>query len=368
MMHLGPDGELPDNLDAPGGFAWWYVDGVDAEGNGLVCIWSWGLPFLPGARSRPTPARERPSVNLALYRGGRCVYFLLQELPPGDATRDGVDSTMPSWTFGPNTFRSSRAHGRLKLDAHLDLPVPGSRARLRGTFTLEGVHPTWGLHGDARVPHRWTPLCLPASLTAELSTDDGFSFRFEGRGYHDRNQSTVPLTAIGARSWTWGRVAQPGAEMVHYLLEAERSASGAEGEPSATPPRRSVQLLLRVGRDGVAHVDEAPDCNLEAPRRDLYGVPWHGEVRLGNERVVYQPAVESGPFYLRHPLVDPVTGARGWGERVVPDRIDLAWQRPLVRMRVHGPDPRDDSAWLPLFAGPSDSRVGRLLRGWWGGA
>ena len=385
MMHLGPDSELPDNLDAPGGFAWWYVDAVDADGNGMVCIWAWGLPFLPGMRAHPTPARLRPSVNLALYEGGRCVYFLLQELRPDEATRDGAETDAQSWTFGPNRFRSTRSGGRLALEGHLDLPVPGSRARLRGGFTLEGVHPTWGFHGDTHVPHRWTPLCLPASATVDLATDDGFAFALKGRGYHDRNQSTVPLTAIGARSWSWGRVAQPDAEVVHYLLEPDIAIQGAEGarplrnasperggrgplHPSAAAPEagRPLHLALRVGLDGTTHVGEAPDADLTAPRRDLYGVPWHGHVQVGADRVRYLDPVESGPFYLRHPLLDPETGARGWGERVVPARIDVPWQRPLVRMRVHGPDPRHDSAWLPIFSGPTTGRVERLVRSWTG--
>jgi len=38
-------------LEAPGGFAWWYLDALDARGDGLVVIWSFGLPFLPGYRS-----------------------------------------------------------------------------------------------------------------------------------------------------------------------------------------------------------------------------------------------------------------------------------------------------------------------------
>lgn len=356
MMHLGPDGELPDNLDAPGGFAWWYVDAVDAAGNGMVCIWAWGLPFLPGMRDAPIPARLRPSVNLALYRGGRCVYFLLQEFLPAEASQDGVGTADPSWSFGASTFRSTRANGRLHLEARLDLPVPGSRTRLRGNFTLEGVHPTWGLRGDAQVPHRWTPLCLPATITVDLTTDDGFSFQLSGRGYHDRNQSTVPLTAIGARSWVWGRVAQPDAEVVHYLLQPDAAE------------REAVNLALRVGLDGSVRVDEGPGVALRSPRHDLYGVPWHREVQIDDDCIHFLTPVESGPFYLRHPLHDPKTGARGWGERVVPANIDLPWQRPLVRMRVHGPEPRSDSAWLPLFSGPEAGRIGRLLRGWWGGA
>ena len=47
------------------------------------------------------------------------------------------------------------------------------------------------------------------------------------------------------------------------------------------------------------------------------------------------------------------------------DRIDLGWQRPLVRMRVQRAD-GDNSIWLPLFTGPKTGRVQRLLRGFVG--
>ena len=50
MLSLtSPDTPLDRTLlDVAGGFAWWYLDLVDERGDGLVLIWSFGLPFLPG--------------------------------------------------------------------------------------------------------------------------------------------------------------------------------------------------------------------------------------------------------------------------------------------------------------------------------
>ena len=63
-------------LDAPGGFAWWYMDAVDVHANGCVLIWSFGLPFLPGRgssarRGAPRTPRSDPSLNIALYKEGK---------------------------------------------------------------------------------------------------------------------------------------------------------------------------------------------------------------------------------------------------------------------------------------------------------
>ena len=74
-------------LDVPGGFLWWYVDLVDDHGDGLVLIASFGLPFLPGLldaarRGAPLAPRERPALSLALYRGGKTSFYVLDVPAP----------------------------------------------------------------------------------------------------------------------------------------------------------------------------------------------------------------------------------------------------------------------------------------------
>jgi hypothetical protein len=355
MITLGPDRELDGVLDAPGAFSWWYVDTVDASGNGLVCIWSWGLPFLPGygAAARegraPTP-RSRPSLNVATYERGRCTFYLLQELRPDEAAHQGAGTPEQSWTFGRSRFASTLHGGRRTVGIDLDVPVPGSHARVRGEVHLEGVAPELPPCGEAT--HLWTPLCMPARAHASLAADDGsWRFTLQGRGYHDRNQSLVPLHALGIRAWTWGRVAQPDAELVHYLVQPESMG------PSTT-------FVLRVGADG--RVEATPGASVveHARARHPYGPRWAPAVEVrngphGTAALRADAPVDAGPFYLRVPLRDPATGGTGWGEHVVPGAVDIGWQRPFVRMRVHGPDA--DSVWLPLFSGPRNGRIARLL-------
>jgi carotenoid 1,2-hydratase len=218
-------------------------------------------------------------------------------------------------------------------------------------------------------PHRWTPLCCPAAARAELCAP-GLDFRLEGRGYHDRNSSSVPLPALGIRDWAWGRVSVGDSELVHYLLWSE---------DVGTPP---VQILFEVLPDGSVRHDAAASGNdgqpmvrrpgdelvaLDDAWRHPYGVRMHRRITLRPPdgppiALTADPPVDSGPFYLRYALRDTDGRVCGWGERVKPASVDLPWQRPFVRMRVHGPGA--DSMWLPLFSGPRLGRVNRLLRSW----
>ncbi|MEQ1564307.1 MAG: hypothetical protein ABMA64_01630, partial [Myxococcota bacterium] len=85
-------------------------------------------------------------------------------------------------------------------------------------------------------------------------------------------------------------------------------------------------------------------------------------VEVGGGEVELEPFDDS-PFYTRFLARGSVGGAAvaGVAEWCVPERIDAGWVRPLVRMAVVPPRP-PASMWLPLLAGPSTGRVGRLLR------
>ena len=62
--------------------------------------------------------------------------------------------------------------------------------------------------------------------------------------------------------------------------------------------------------------------------------------------------VDRSPFYLRHPVTLEHAGERsaGWGELVVPDRLDRPWMRPFVNMRIQRMG--SNSPLLPYFTGP----------------
>ncbi len=357
MMDLAPIATSPDLLAVEGAFAWWYLDTVDARGNGVVAIWSWGLPFLPGVESAaragaPVAAALRPSFNLAIYQDNRSDLYLLREYAPDDAAWVDAGDAGGAWRFGRTRIESARVGARRRVRLDVDEAVPGSRHRITGTIEIDGAIPALPTTGEGRSPHRWSPLACPGE--ARVALDAGASsWRLDGRAYHDHNRSTTPLSRLGIRSWSWGRLAASGHEgafeQIYYLLEPEAG--------DAAP----LRLLLRCDDDGHARLlPSTPSAT--HPRRNLWGLSWHGRLELRDAPV---PAVtlgaplDAGPFYLRNPVADPASGARGWAETVVPGRIDADWARPLVRMAVARPE--GASMWLPLFSGPRAGRLGRLL-------
>lgn len=111
-----------------------------------------------------------------------------------------------------------------------------------------------------------------------------------------------------------------------------------------------VTAAFREGRHGWFGLRRAAGLTLTG--RDV------GEIDIN---FIHQ--VEDGPFYQRY-LVEARTSrgevGRGVAERVVPSRLDHAWHRPFVNMRV---DRRDAarSMWLPLFSGAASGRWSRLV-------
>lgn len=357
MIQIGNPNQAvePAVFDAPGGFAWWYVDVITPEGDGLVLIWSYGLPFLPGyaasarrgAGERP---RARPSVNVAAYRRGREVFYLLQEQVPGAPPEAGVQQ------IGESRFTGGIQDGRFTLEATLDCPVPGSTERLRGTVTLQGEarRPVPAVDGDPR--HIWTPLSAPATARVDLTVGARPVASFTGRAYHDRNTGLVPLHDLGIRRWMWGRIPAPDRESIFYLLW-----------PHGGGPPRCIGLEL--GANGETH--EVPEVSVlvEGAR----GAPWG--LRLPRRLCLRSAGAhwldlentavpERGPFYARfqtRAALGSGETALGWGELCEPDRVDQPWFRPLVRMRVQRATGRD-SLWLPLFNGAREDRWRRLVR------
>lgn len=350
-----------DLFRAPGGFAWWYLDVLTPEGDGIVLIWSYGLPFLPGyaagaRRGTPELPSERPSVNLVVYRRGSPVFYLLQEHPgEGEPFEDGRVQRI-----GRSRFTSRIAEGRRRVEVELDCAVPGTRERLTGTIRMDGVARRVDGGSAPEPDHLWTPLTGPATAEVSLRFGGRPFAHIRGRAYHDRNGGCVPLHALGIRRWIWGRVPLPDRERIFYLLWPKGSGG----------PPRAIGLTI----DGEGRTHRAADLRVEPGphRRSFAGLRWPTTLTLSDGgqpwlRVRTVRVVDQGPFYLRFQsegVADEVR-ALGWSELCEPDRVDLALHRPFVRMRVHRPG-APNSSWLPLFSGPRAGRPGRLLCHWLG--
>ncbi len=350
-------------LHARGGFAWWYVDGVDARGDGLTVIWSFGLPFLPGYESRaragaPEAPRERPSLNVVSYRAGEEAFYLLQEHPEHDAewSADGT-----RWRFGDTRIESATRGGRREVAITLDCPIPGSGDRLTGEVRLDGAARAPVVHAPCTIrEHDWCPLTGPSRLSASLDVGGAPLLRLDGRGYHDRNGSGTSFSALGIEHWIWGRVPARGRELVYYLLW-----------PTGGGPLEAHALEIdEAGRTRAVDVE----VERRDPRRARFGMPYWETLELTEGgapwlRVRHRAPSDDGPFYLRC-FTDAETGdgerVVGTGELVRPRRVDLAPLRAFVDMRVHHTEtPR--SRFNPLFTGPREGRLARQVAALLGG-
>ena len=108
---------------------------------------------------------------------------------------------------------------------------------------------------------------------------------------------------------------------------------------------------------------------LDGPRT-LWGLPVPAEIGFCSPRgeavsVRCASLLEDGPFYQRFLLEARIgdTIAMGMGEQVRPDRVDLAWMRPFVRMRVHK-EGGNNSSMLKHFTGDRSRGLAPQLRAW----
>ncbi|MBA2663568.1 MAG: hypothetical protein H0U74_14865 [Bradymonadaceae bacterium] len=366
-------GLSPALLNSAGGFAWWYLDLVDAQGNGLVIIWSFGLPFLPGyaasaRRGQAQTPGSRPSLNVATYCQGKADYYLLQEFDIEDVSWTTGDHG-DNWRFGPSTLASEERDGerRVRLELHLDVPGHGGLTEI----ALEACGPA---RSDANWPatdapaslrqhdplpdHDWTPL-LAASLGRAMIRNREGTRRLEGRVYHDRNGGQRAMHDLGIDIWVWGRIALPNSELIYYVLDAKGSGAA-----------RSEAIFLEIGADGSTTHHRDYQLVRAKGRRNLGGLRWWPTMHvLQRGQLLFEldhsDVVDSGPFYMRSVLralgADGQPVGRGISEVCDPDRIDLAIHRPLVRMRVHHQS-GDHSLWTPLFCGTRGGRVRRMLQ------
>ena len=348
-------------LSRPGGFGWWYVDLVDERGDGMVLIWSLGLPFLAGSR-RALPPRERPSLNVVIYREGAADCYLLQQY---EADQVGELQPNGSATLGRSRVRATESQGLVRLVFDLDEAVPGSSERLQGRVELSGPAAQLSPLGKAVlgspskrvIDHLWTPRVIHGRGQARLRCGST-TWEIEGSAYFDGNVSSRPLPDQGIASWRWGRVCLGANTLVIYEIASANSSA-------------NQTLVLRATSDGKLSIYRDIPVHWGGTRKGHFGMSSPRTLRfsVGGSDVTccMESLVDDGPFYQRSSFRAEGLGSSGWGwfEVVRPASIDIGWQRPFVRMRTHHVG-QQNSIWLPLFSGSRRGRTSRLLRSWLG--
>jgi carotenoid 1,2-hydratase len=356
MIQIVPPDRAFDQsvLQVPGGFAWWYLDLLNDQGDGLVLIWFFALPFLPNTSKNVAPsiALSRPGVCVAVYRRYQQSFYLLQE----DVTSSiQIEDTSSEITIGASRFSIQSKSGRALFTAHIETELAGSRQPLVGMVRAQGPHLN-GL-GD-RLPshvHTWSPLLTSTEGHARLTLGEREIIDMRGPVYLDRNASSEPLGKLGIDQWRWGHLAFADRELIFYQLLP------AQGGPPQS-------FAVSVAKNGEALVTGA-DLRWSGPKQDLYGLKWHrcaelSDPQIGQVQVRFRSLVDNGPFYLRFFIeaTETASGKSGIGfaELVRPERIDLPAMRHFIQMRIHrknGPN----SLMLPFFSGENRGRLGRYF-------
>jgi carotenoid 1,2-hydratase len=369
-LSVGEPGRiLPHALaDEAGAFAWWYVDAVDAAdpSRAVVCIFSFALPFLPGMlaaarRGERHAANARPAVSVAWMENGVCTDYLLQEFGRDEAQWQS-DATSTHVRMGASVLRI--AHDGPNVDVNIELAHTSKACgSWHGRIHLRGRVPTQHMveHTTATpttpvlaTKHQWDWQAAHATVEADLQVD-GQQRRLQGHGYHDQNSGVAPLSEHGIARWLWGRVHSAVGDGVVYAVWHDD-----KGTPDQRAPDECTLLM------STAQGLHAQPCDLTYDlRANWLGMPHVQSLRASTHNftmaMTATSCIDSGPFYTRSLWRGTLDNEAAVGvcEVVDPDRIDVAWQRPFVRMRVSTPK----ASWfLPLFAGTRAGRWRRFVR------
>ncbi len=286
----------------PGGYAWWYVDGVSDDGrHGITVIAFLGSVFSPyyAWSGRKDPI-DHSAVNVVLY--GRPRAWAMTERRRGSVAR-----TATSLAIGPSAMDWDGSVLTIRVD-EVTSPLP---SRLSGTIRVRPAGITPGPFTlDAEGRHRWWPLAPSSRIEVAL---DRPSLRWNGHAYFDTNDGDVALED-SFRSWTWSRATlSAGAAILYDVLRRDGSRQN---------------LSLRFDPDGTPRPIEPPVPAALPPT--LWRLS--RSTRSDDGRAAVVRRFEDAPFYSRSLL-----SARIGGEAVQPvhEALDLhRFTHPLVRLML----------------------------------
>ncbi len=296
IMTSSPRGLALDVPVEPGGYAWWYLDGVaedrDLAITVIAMVGNAFSPFYARQRrlGRDTDPLQFSALNVVLYRR-RAKRWTFNEVPLT------ADSRRPT-ELGLGGGRWSWTEDHLTVDFDQRSPVLG--LRLAGTVRL---YPR-ALFGepvalDPQANHLWYPIAPRAKIEVDLKHP---RLRFSGSGYHDANAGNQPL-ADGFHRWQWSRSEL--AEGAAVIYHADQRGGG-------------VFSLAQCYRD------DGTSFPLEVPRRvTLPSTRWRvaRSTRVDHDGAAQlRRTFENSPFYCRSMLDAQIAGQRA---TVIHESLDL---------------------------------------------
>ncbi|PRQ09617.1 carotenoid 1,2-hydratase [Enhygromyxa salina] len=315
-----------DTPVAPGGYAWWYLDGVSDDGAlGFTIILFVGSVFSPRyarARARGPAAdpEQHCAVNLAIYDAKqRTRVWALTE--HGQFARDAehlrVGASTIRW-HDDGSLVVEIDERRTKFFGRRGAPLRG-RVRLRPAAMFG---PRVELdHWRAQPRHRWYPVAPHARVDFEF---DQPALSFSGSGYHDVNEGDEALEAA-FDSWSWSRCELGRESVILYDVVASNGVAHARAwRFNPADPAPTIEVIpetafgpaqaLATTRWGVA--------------RSIRSDPGH------TPRLLH--TLEDTPFYSRN-LVEVQYGGRpatAVHESLSLRRFAAAWVRGLLPFKI----------------------------------
>lgn len=288
---IGPEGGFRidgglqfDQPVTPGGYLWWYVDALSADGaHGLTIIIFVGSVFSPyykwQRRNHAPDAENHCAVNVVLFGKSGKRWAM---------TERGVSSLRREEAF----YQLGASRAEVTDDGmliHVDetcVPLPFS---LRGTVRVrfDAVNHT-AFHLDSQKRHVWRPIAPCASVDVQFTSPQQ---NWTGRAYVDSNWGTEPVEDR-FDGWQWSRADHRDATCVYYDVIEKDGAS------------RSIACAF--GRDG--NVASLPPAALHHASKTGWRMirPYRSEA--GEHGLI--ETVEDTPFYARSLMAQIIAGER----------------------------------------------------------
>ena len=273
-----------EQLVAPGGYAWWYLDALsDDGGHGLTVIAFIGSVFSPyyawARRRGPANPLEHCALNVSLYEESGKRWAMTERAAAK------VQQSAGALAIGPSSLTWDGAALEIAID-EITAPIP---SRIRGTLRLypEALF-DHAVTLDTSGHHRWRPIAPGARIEVRLSQP---SLNWSGTAYLDSNDGDRPLEDDFS-DWDWSRARL--AKGNTAVLYDVRRLDGSD-----------FSLAKRF--NGAGAIDDfaaPPEARLAATS---WGIARNTRADKGHHARVLQ-TLESGPFYARSLVATRIGG------------------------------------------------------------
>ena len=295
----------------PGGYAWWYIDGLSADGTqGITLIAFIGSVFSPyyawARRRAPADPTNHCALNVALYRPGRGRWTMTER------GRTKLARDAATLAIGPSALVWDGTTLTITIDER-SAPLP---SRVRGTVRVRPDALTARAFAlDASGQHRWRPIAACSTIEVDLQEP---GVRWSGPAYFDFNAGEAPLET-GFRYWDWSRARVPGGTAILYDVTRK------SGE--------TFSLAMHLDRTGTVTELPCPDAAILPKTR--WRLP-----RTTRADPDHRPRVlrtfEDTPFYARSLVASelggrPVTAIH---ESLSLDRFRAPWVQAMLPFRM----------------------------------